>query len=212
MVVKLFQGKSSVLCFAFNKLTKQNIFLHILVYRKKHRDTACWNERHLNNNSINGDAKLRINRHAGKENVHHKPAIEALLIFYWEEPYVVLHFSKPGANVKRGPARPSPRTMPMAESTRSWPMKKPQKTITAVKTASPRLNEKRGFIALEQMMMSLPVRSCFICSKTKSILHSVLLRDKGRHRWHRLVRKQTTWSSQVERNDENYIEGLSTRQ
>ena len=57
-VVKLFQGKNPVLCFAFNKLTKQNVCeinlfqkfnfsqsqnvcLHRLVLRKKHRDTAC---------------------------------------------------------------------------------------------------------------------------------------------------------------------------
>ena len=93
---------------------------------------------------------------------------------YWEERGFT--FLSTGANVEERVSEIfaatvlSLRTMPVAESTWSWPMKKPQKRCLC--------------------------QSEVICRKTKSILHSVLpicmtKRDKGRHRF---VREQTTWN------------------
>ena len=140
----------------------------------------CQKLKSQNSNKIL-DAKLRINRCADKENFEQKLVIEAtdlvqlranlflsmttsagLLRRTW-----FYRFPFTGADVGERATETfaatvsSLRTIPMAASKRSWPMKKPQTTIPMVKTASPRLNEKQGFIALEQMMMvSLPVWSC----------------------------------------------------
>ena len=141
-------------------------------------------ERHLNNNGVTQnskkiiDAKLRINRRAGKENVQHKPVIEAtdlvkiraspflsmttpagLLKRTWF--YVSLYWCRRGIEGQRDLRRDSLKFTRDANGrkycTQSWPTKKLQKTIPVVKTASPRLNEKQGFIALEQVIMPLPV-------------------------------------------------------
>jgi len=122
------------------------------------------------------DAKLRINRRAGKENVQHKPVIEAtdlaripaspflsmtihagLLRRTWF--YISLHWCRRGREGQRDLRRDSFKLTHDANGREYAVMthEEATKTITAVKTASPPLNGKRGFIALEQMMMPLPV-------------------------------------------------------
>ena len=149
-------------------------------------------ERHLNNNGVTLkisknevfqksnkilDAKLRINRRAGKENVQHKPVIEATdLVKIRASPflsmttpagllgrtwfYVPLYWFRRGREGQRDLRRDSFKFKRDANGREYAVMTHEEattKTIPVLKTASPRLNEKQDFIALGQMMMPLPV-------------------------------------------------------
>ena len=148
-------------------------------------------ERHLNNNGVTVklsknqvfqnsnkilDAKLRIKRRAGKENIEHKPVIVpsvlakiraspflsmttpvGLLRRTWL--YVWHYWCRRGREGQRDLRRDSFKFTRDASGREYAVMthEEATKTILVVKIVSPQQNEKQDFTVLEKMMTHLPV-------------------------------------------------------